>query len=220
MPVQLERHDEVFVATIDDGKANALSVEVVSMLRDAVATAAEHRCPLVIAGRAGAFSAGFDLKVVTGPDTAAAAALFDGGGKLYHEMLAAPVPMVAACTGHALAGGALILLAADFRIGVPHPCKIGLNEVRIGLALPKFAVVLARHRLATRYLTTATLSAEVGDPARACEVGFLDELREDAVQASIALARDLASLSSKAFAVTKKRLWGALLADLAGGQLG
>ena len=71
-----------------------------------------------------------------------------------------------------------MLLSADDRIGPSTPCKIGLNEVRINMALPRFACTLAAHRISARHLSAATMFAEVAAPARALEMGYLDTLSD------------------------------------------
>jgi enoyl-CoA hydratase len=204
--VAAEDADGTIVATIDDGKVNALSGEVIDGIRSAIAVAAERGRPLVVTGRVGCFSAGFDLAVMGGDDREGASALFADGAHLYRDLIEAPVPVVASCTGHALAGGALLLLSADYRIGRSGPYRVGLNEVSIGMALPNFAVAMATHRLERRYLTTATMFAEVVPPDRAVVMGFLDEAVDDPLDAARKLASTLARLPQGAFAATKRRI--------------
>ncbi len=213
MSVDTSQNDGVMVATIDDGKVNALSTEVIDGIRLAVTTASGRGCPLVITGRDGCFSAGFDLHVMRG-DQDLASALFAEGARLYREIIEAPVPVVAACTGHALAGGALLLLAADYRFGQPGPFRVGLNEVSIGMALPNFAVVMATHRLERRHVTSATMFAEVVSPDRAVEMGFLDELTDRPLAAACTLAESLAQLPTEAFSATKRRIRRTLVHEL------
>ena len=148
-------------------------------------------------------------------DQQAAAGLFADGAHLYRAILEAPVPVVASCTGHALAGGALLLLSADYRVGRSGPYRLGLNEVSIGMALPTFAVAMAAHRLERRHLTTATMGAEVVGPERAVEMGFLDETVDDPLPRATAFAAALAQLPAPPFATTKRRLRRALLVELA-----
>jgi enoyl-CoA hydratase len=127
---------------------------------------------------------------------------------------------VAACTGHALAGGAITLLSCDVRIGADVPCKIGLTEVAIGMTMPKFVVELARERLTKASLTLATVGAQAYDPAGALTVGYLDRVvpAEEVEAAAIAEAARLGELSTEAYAATKRNLRAAMieriLADL------
>ena len=117
--VTTERRDSVVICHIDDGKANALSAEilaaVIAVVREAEAD--ETVSGVVLHGREGKFSAGFDLSVMRGGDIAAMSDLVSDGGDLVRTIYAADVPVVAACTGHAIAAGALILLGCDVRIG-------------------------------------------------------------------------------------------------------
>lgn len=213
--VTLDTTGAVVSAGLDDGKVNALTFDVLARLQEAVATAGEARKPLVIAGRPGQFCAGFDLSVMRGGDWDRTVALTTEGGRLFKAILEAPVPVVVACTGHALAAGALLLLSADHRVGPHGAFKIGLNEVRIGMSLPPFAVALARERLEQRSLTSATMLAEIAAPDRAVELGYLDGLADDPVAAATRIAERLADdLVPDAFAATKARVRAPLLAQL------
>ncbi len=130
---------------------------------------------LLLTGREGKLSAGFDLSVMTSGEEAMQG-LVRSGAELLVRWYASPLPTVAACTGHALAMGSLLLLASDTRIGAEGPFKLGLNEVAIGMGLPIFAVELARDRLSPRAFTAATIQGQVYDPAGALEAGYLDRL--------------------------------------------
>jgi enoyl-CoA hydratase len=206
--------DGVMVTTVDDGKVNALTFELMEGLRSAIATASGRGRPLVITGRDGCLSAGFDLAVVNGGEEERITALFTEGAELYGAIVAAPIPVIVSCTGHALAGGALLLLSADYRIGRNGTYRLGLNETRIGLALPNFAVTLATHRLERRFLTAATMFAEVVPPERAVDMGYLDESVDEPLSRACALAQELASLPQEAFATTKRRIRRALQQEL------
>jgi enoyl-CoA hydratase len=212
--VTTTREDDVLLAVIDDGKANALSFEILAALRGAVSTATDERKPLVISGREGYFCAGFDLSVIRGADPARIAALNSEGRDLFRDIVQAPVAVVAACTGHALAAGALLLLAADCRIGQLGDFKIGLNEVSIGLALPTFAMALARHRIDPAHLTSATLLSEIYTPDRARYSGYLDDVDDDPLAHALVLARQLGNLPKEPFASTKRRLRDQLRSEL------
>jgi len=206
MSVVTTEVEGVMVTTVDDGKVNALSFELMDGLRSAIASASEQGRPLVITGRDGCLSAGFDLAVVNSGEEDRITALFLEGAALYGAIIAAPIPVIVSCTGHALAGGALLLLSADYRIGRNGTYRLGLNETRIGLALPNFAVTLATHRLERRFLTAATMFAEAVTPARAVDMGYLDESVDDPLPRACSLAQKLASLPQDAFATTKRRI--------------
>ncbi|MCU1454580.1 MAG: Enoyl-CoA hydratase/isomerase [Acidimicrobiales bacterium] len=198
--------DGIAVVTLDDGKANALSHAVIDGLHGAIDRAeADGARALVLAGREGRFSAGFDLATMT-ESVESMRGLVIAGAKVQTRLYGLGLPTVAACTGHALAAGAIMLLVLDHRVGGDAPAKIGLNEVGIGMALPVFAVELARERLTRREFGPATMQARIYDPAGAVEAGYLDRVvpAGQVVDEAIADARRLAELRTGAYARTKQ----------------
>ena len=191
---------------MDDGKANALGFDMLTQLNVALDSAEEAGKPVIICGRPGKFSAGFDLAVM-GQGGDDMVELLRAGASTSRRILNFPTPVVLAVTGHALAMGALLLLSADYRIGVHGAYKIGLNEVAIGMTLPYFGVELARERLATTHLTPAVSLARVYDAAGALEAGYLDDAvsEEDLLTQAIAVAEQFASLDMGAHQQTKAR---------------
>jgi enoyl-CoA hydratase len=209
--VRYTLQDRVALLTLDDGKANALSPQTIAALQTALDRAErDAAAAILLVGRPGRFSAGFDLNVMTG-DLAGVRALVTSGAELLLRLYLYERPLIAACTGHALAAGALVLLAADLRIGANGQFRIGLNEVALQLTLPVFAVELARDRLATRLFTAAVTQARIFDPEQACDAGFLDLLAapEELVDTALAHAQRLAALPDPAFGRTKLRERGA-----------
>jgi len=192
--------------TIDDGKVNALSVPVLRAVHAALDRAERDRAVVVLTGRDRYFSAGFDLNVFAGGGEAVLEML-TLGATLAERMLSFPTPIVAACTGHAPAAGAFLLLAADRRIGADGPFQIGLNEVRIGLTVPWFAIELARQRLHPAHFDATVVNATMYRPADAVGAGFLDRVvpADRLRAASVEAAAALAELNPAAHAATKLR---------------
>ena len=205
--------DTIAVISLDDGKANAMSTEVVDTIDGYLDRAlADGARGLVIVGRPGKFSAGFNLAEMTS-SVESMRALVVRGGRWMLRLYGFELPTVAACTGHALAGGALTLLSCDVRVGADVPSKIGLNEVAIGMGLPKFAIELARDRLKKHSLAASTLEAQIYDPAGAAGVGYLDRVvpEHEVLQEALAEARRLAEFRTGAYALTKMNLRGAMI---------
>jgi enoyl-CoA hydratase len=206
-PVVTTVEDGVAVLRFDDGKVNALSYAALDALQAGLDRAEADADAVCLVGREGKFSAGFDLSVMTaGPE--AARDLLRSGGDFIIRLYMHPQPVVAAVTGHALAAGALMVLACDVRIGADLPAKIGLNETSIGMPLPLFAVELAQDRLAAEARVRATLGAEVFDPHGAAAIGYLDRVApaESAVEEAIAEARRLGQYASGPYALTKRTM--------------
>lgn len=209
--LQFSQEGPVALVHLDDGKANALSSERIQALEDALGRAEQEAGALLILGRPGCFSAGFDLKEISkSPESATR--LVSQGALLLARILESPLPVVAGCSGHALAMGALLLMAADLRIGASGAFKLGLNETAIRMVLPEFAVLLARERLSRRHLVRSALLAELYAPETARDAGYLDQVEApDALESTTrAEALRLAELPSGAFAGTKSLLRGPL----------
>lgn len=220
MSIRTEIRDDVAWVTMDDGKVNAVSFELVEQLLAAIDEAEAHARALVLVGRPGKFCAGFDLQVIQGGDADAVKRLLARGGEVALRLLESPLPTIGLCTGHALAMGALFMLACDTRLGVRGPFKIGLNETAIGLALPVFGIELPRMRLATPHLAEAVVQARLYAPEEAAEVGFLTQL----VDADAALvcaeeqARALAALPADAYAANHRAMFAAPIATMKAAQ--
>ncbi|MDQ3368900.1 MAG: crotonase/enoyl-CoA hydratase family protein [Myxococcota bacterium] len=214
-PVTYQLENKVAVLTMDDGKANALSMPMIEALLAALARAEAEASAVVLAGRSERFCAGFDLRVMmSSPD--AALTLLRAGSNLLMKLYGATLPLVIACTGHALAGGALTVLTGDYRVGAAGPYKIGLNEVTIGLPVPVLAMELARDRLLPSELVHATLLAKIYDPAGALAAGYLDAVvpADQVLPRATEEATRLGALARTAFRATKTRLRGRTIDDI------
>jgi enoyl-CoA hydratase len=203
------------VIHMDDGKANALSDAMITALLDALGRAEKEASAIVLVGRQDRFCAGFDLKsMMSGPENAKA--LLRRGSDLLMKLYGVPLPLVVACTGHALAGGALVLLTGDVRIGATGAFRIGLNEVAIGMPVPVLAMELARDRITPTELGRATLQAQIYSPEDAARVGYLDTLvaPEEVLARAKEEAVKLGGLSRPAYSATKTRLRGRTIAHI------
>jgi enoyl-CoA hydratase len=172
--VLLQEADSVATIRIDDGKANALSEELLSELSDALdAAMARNRAALLI-GRDGFLSAGFDLSVMrAGPD--ARRSLVLAGLELALKIFESPVPVIVCCTGHAIAAGTLLLLPSEHVIVADTPVKIGFNETAIGIELSPFVLELARYRLLPSAYNQI-LRGSLCDAVAAQQAGYVDEV--------------------------------------------
>ena len=128
----------------------------------------------MITGTPGFLTGGFDLTVMQGDDPAAMIRLVSDGGALFTRLFASSLPVVVAAPGHAVAAGALLLLAADERIGADGSFKVGLIETQIGMFLPRWAIELAEERLSRRHFQVATVGARMYAPSDARDAGYLD----------------------------------------------
>jgi enoyl-CoA hydratase len=206
-PVSYTLKDKIATVRLDDGKANALSYALMDAVEEALVRAESEAAAVILTGRDGRFSAGFDLREMTrGLDQARA--LVTRGASFLLRLYTLPLPLVVACSGHALAGGALTVLTGDIRVGVRGPFRLGLNEVQIGMPVPILAMELARDRLNPAALTAATLHARVYEPEEAVVAGYLDQVVDasELVAAAEREAARLGALPRDAYGKTKLAL--------------
>ncbi|MEP1445908.1 MAG: crotonase/enoyl-CoA hydratase family protein [Paraglaciecola sp.] len=204
--------NQVATITLQNGKVNAISHQVIDELNSALDQAEQAQAVVVLTGQAGMFSGGYDLKVMK-ESMSSAMALVEKGTTLTRRMLAFPFPVLVACSGHAIAKGAFLLLAADYRIGVDGAFKIGLNEVAIGMTMHHGGVELARGRLAPVFFNRSVILAEMVSPKEAVTAGFLDKVVSEAEFAVTvqAIANAMTKLDMKAHHQTKLKARAELL---------
>lgn len=202
--MEYKLNDDVAVLTFDDGKANVIGNAFMDAMIDGLSRAQQEAVAVVITGRTGLLSGGFDLKEIE-KGAEAVKAMMKKGSNMFYRLFSHPQPLIIACTGHAIAAGAFLLLTADNRIGAAGNFKIGLNETSIGSTFPVFAIQFARTRLTPAYLTRSFVQSEVFSPEEAMAAGFLDEVQpaESVMDTAMELAQRLGKLPATAYAQNK-----------------
>jgi enoyl-CoA hydratase len=213
--VAYQLDDGIATLTLRNGKVNAISPDVIVALNLALDRAEREAAVVILTGQPGILSGGYDLKVMTSTPQNALD-LVTAGSTLARRMLSHPYPIIVACTGHAVAKGAFILLSADYRIGVDGPFTIGLNEVQIGMTMHHVGIELARDRLCKSAFQRSVINAEMFNPQSAKDAGFLDQVvaPEELVNSARAMAQQLKKINLKAHARTKLKVRKALLEAL------
>ncbi len=202
--VSYQLADGVATLTLCNGKVNAVSPDLIAALNTALDRAAEDKAIVILTGQPGILSGGYDLKVMTSSPEAAIG-LVTQGSTLARRMLSHPYPIIVACSGHAVAKGAFLLLSADYRIGVEGPFSIGLNEVQIGITLHHVGIALARDRLRKSAFNRCAINAEMLNPQAAKDAGFLDAVvsADELMPTALAMAQQLKKLNMTAHKNTK-----------------
>ncbi len=205
--VKYKNEDNYAIITIKNGKVNAISHEVIDGVNDALNTAEKDKKIVILTGQEGIFSAGFDLKTMT-KSPKSAIELVTKGSTLSLRMLSFPMPIIIACSGHAIAKGAFLLLCADYRIGVAGDFKIGLNEVQIGMTMHNAGITIAKARLAPVFFERSVNNAEIYNANDAVHAGFLDKIvpQDELLSTAIKTAEMFSKLNLKAHATTKLRV--------------
>ena len=213
--VQYSLNDGVATLTLANGKVNAVSPAVIEAFNAALDLAQAAEAVVIVTGQPGILSGGYDLKVMaSGPQSAID--LVASGSLLARRMLAHPQPIIVACSGHAVAKGAFLLLSADYRIGVEGPFSIGLNEVKIGMTMHHVGIALARDRLTNPVFQRSVINAEMFNPQSALGAGFLDQVvpADQLMATADAVAQEFKKLNRKAHAQTKLKVRKDLLEAL------
>lgn len=194
--VSYRKDDAVAVITMDDGKVNVLGPAMLQAINDALDRAeGENAGAVVIAGNERVFSGGFDLKVFRSGDVQASVDMLKAGFELSHRLLSFPKPVVAACTGHAIAMGSFLVCSTDHRIAAPG-YNFQANEVAIGMVLPYPALEVMKLRLTPSAYQQAVGLAKTFLSDTALAGGWVDEL----VMADLVLER--AVRAAQEFATT------------------
>ena len=192
---------------IDDGKRNAFSPEVLQGINEALDHAESDDAVVILTGREGVFSAGFDLNVMKrgGPK---ALGMLKTGYAMTARVLSHPRPVIVACNGHCMAMGVFLMLSADYIIGTRGDYKVAANEVAIGLPMPRTAATMLQHRLKPSAFQRAAILGESFDTESALDAGFFDELvdADDLASHSTAKAVELKKLDAWANADAKRQV--------------
>ena len=206
MVATLTNDENVSIISLDDGKVNVFSpsmIEEVSNLLDQVPT---DKGSLLIVGREGIFSAGFDLKVLMSGDAEKAVGMLRSGFEMLSRIFSFPRPVVAACSGHAIALGAFLLCSCDYRVGTKGKFQIGANEVRNNMIVPTPILELAKFKLAKNHKQRALLNGEMYLIEDAVAPGYLDEVvkPDKLIETATIKAKDLATLGHPFYHQTKQ----------------
>ena len=207
------RSGSVGSIVMDDGKANVMSLAMLNSLHAAFDQAEKDKTVVILKARGKHFSGGFDMNCFATGSAEDQYLMVKAGAELALRILSFPTPVVAACQGNAFPMGAFLIMSSDHRIAAEGNYRIGMNEVAIGLTVPRFAVEIARQRLTPAYFSRVVMTSEMFGPTEAVTAGFFDRVvAADALERSADEAAALLSkLNMPAHAATKARARGAVI---------
>ena len=202
----LTSKDDISIITLDDGKANVFSPKMIQDVNQCLDKVPTESGALIITGREGMFSAGFDLKIISAGDIQATMDMSLSGFKLLSRIFSFPRPILAACSGHGIALGTFLLCCCDYRIGVKGDYMIGANEMRTNMVIPIPILELISHRVTASHKYRAILGAEMYSIQSGVEAGLIDEIvdSKDLMEAAMLKAKDLASMGHPSYTLTKE----------------
>ena len=200
-------NDDVAELRLDDGKVNAMSRPFFDALNGALDRAEKDQArAVVIAGRAGVFSAGLNLKVLPTLEPEELKNTLINFGHTMLRVYNFPIPTVAAITGHAIAGGFVLMAACDLRFAAEGPHRIHLNEVALGLTLPTWATIIAESAVPPQWQTETILHARPCTPEEALARGIIQRVVSPAdkiVDEARDAAKELTALDTATYAKVK-----------------
>jgi enoyl-CoA hydratase/carnithine racemase len=191
------------------GKGNSLSTEFLDVLISALdAEEASYAAAIVLTGEGRTFSAGVDLPAVVAGGADYLRAFLPALGKFLQRLTLFPKPVVAAVNGHAIAGGAIGMLACDYRLLARGRARIGLTELLVGVAFPTWPVEIARHFIPREHFQSLIYTGRTVLPDESLAMGLVDELIEPAelLDRACAVAKQLGEVPSATFRFTKEQL--------------
>jgi enoyl-CoA hydratase/carnithine racemase len=201
-------HGEVRELRLNRAPVNALTTELLSALRQAIEEAGSGGVrAVVISGSPGFFSAGLDIRMLIGLDEAGIALLWRELYVLMKALASSTIPIAAAITGHAPAGGTVIALFCDWRVAAQGDFKLGLTEVQVGIPLPPVILQALRRQVGARQAERLSVGGQVVSSEEALRAGLVDELvpAEQVVKRAVTWCQSLVALPSRAMQVTRQR---------------
>ncbi len=204
----LTSEDDISIITLDDGKANVFSPNMIQDVNECLDKVPLESGALIITGRQGMFSAGFDLKIISAGDIQATMDMSLSGFKLLSRLFSFPRPILAACSGHGIALGTFLLCCCDYRIGVKGDFMIGANEMRTNMVIPIPILELINHRISSSHKYRAILGAEMYSIENGIDAGLIDEVVDpgNLMETAMLKAKDLASMGHPSYTFTKELL--------------
>jgi enoyl-CoA hydratase len=200
--------NNISIITLDDGKANVFSPKMIQDVNDCLDQVPTQNGALIITGRDGMFSAGFDLKIISAGEMSAITEMTTNGFKLLSRIFSFPRPVLGACSGHGIALGTFLLCCCDYRVGVKGDFMIGANEMRTNMVIPIPILELINHRVSSSHKYRAILGAEMYSIENGISAGLIDEVvdAENLMETAMLKAKDLATMGHPSYTLTKELL--------------
>ena len=201
----LTTQDDISIITLDDGNANVFSPSMISDVNSCLDQVPIESGCLIIKGRDGMFSAGFDLKIIGSGDMDAIKDMSLSGFKMLSRLLDFPRPVIGGCYGNGIALGTFLLCCCDYRVGVKGEYMIGANEMRTNMVIPTPILELIQFRVAQSHKYRAILGGTMYPIDYAIEAGLIDVVvdKDHFEQTIMTKAKDLATMGHPSYTLTK-----------------
>ena len=202
----LSKENDISIIKLDDGKANAFSYDMLSQVNELLTKVPRDSGALVITGREGLFSGGFDLKTLATGDMEKITKMVQLGYRLLLELFSFDRPIIAAVSGHSIALGLFVTCSADYRIAIDGKYVCQANEVRNNMDIPTQIMEIIRARVNKKYFYSAVYHSDAYSVQDSIEVGYIDEVvsEDQFMKRVMEKAKELATLPHPFYANTKK----------------
>lgn len=204
--IEITMHGKVAELRLDRPPVNALNLELVEALIEAHKEAVRNKAQaIVISGKEGMFSGGLDVPELVQQSRNTMTVFWDRFINMCQTLAGSRVPVIAALTGHSPAGGAVIALHCDYRVAARGDYRIGLNEVQVGLGLPRPIHAALEFAVGARQAALLGMQGALLSMDDALKVGMVDELVEvqDVIPRALEFAEELLSLPPEAMNYTR-----------------
>ncbi len=217
--IRQEHSNQVAILRLNRGVTNALNLEIISQLAENLQTARDSpEISSIVLGSANEkfFSIGFDIPELLGLSRKDFTAFYQTFNRTCIDLFTLPKPVIAAVTGHAIAGGCILALCCDYRYIAAGRKLMGLNEVKLGLPVPYPGDHILRHLIGTRDAQEMTYTGDFYGPKKLIRMGVVDRVLplDQVVPKAIEKARELGQLPSEAFRRIKKNRTDTIKADI------
>jgi len=204
--IELDSRDAVTIMRINRGKGNAVNIGLLEAMETALDEVGQSPArAAIVTGQGSVFGAGVDLPELVAGGEAYVRQFIPLLARVFERLARFPKPLVAAVNGHAIAGGAIMMLACDQRILVRGPARVGLTEIQVGVQFPAWALEIARFATPPEHFQTLICTGRTWPAEEAFARGLADELVEpDQLESrALAIANELGAFLPETFAATK-----------------
>ena len=200
-------NDGILTLRLNHGKASALDLELIDAIALAINEAATDDAvkAMVITGTGSIFSAGVDLHRLTNEGREYTERFVPALSRMVLDLFSVEKPVVVAVNGHAIAGGCVLTLCADYRLMSAGNARIGLPERLVGVPFPPSVIEVVRFAVPQQHVQMLMYTGATVTPEEALRLGMIDEITDALLERADAVARQLAA-SPRIFALTKRQL--------------